>query len=72
MTIADTLYIHNISIDEEDDPTVNYLLEEQSSYFCDEDPFLDPSITGEFYYIECSKRIGFSCLEALHQDGREL
>lgn len=72
MVNVGTMYVHNITTDVEDDPTFNYLLEEQSKYYCDEDPFLDPSIEGEFYYLECSKRIGFSCLEALHQDGREL
>lgn len=61
--------IDNITIDPNDDIHRNYLIVQQGDGFPDRE--LD-QIEGPIWTIECNKHLGFSCLEALHLDGREL
>lgn len=62
------LAVNNIAIDPKDNPKANYLIVQSGEPF---EESLSPDIT-DFYYIDCNKTVGFSCLEALHLDGKTL
>lgn len=67
--ILGELSINNIAINPEDNPVANYLIVQSGELY--EEKALPPGFP-DYYIIKCNKKTGFSCLEALHLDGKTL